>query len=57
MKEVTIQFSSILELIDFTLIIDANKFEVNKSKLLLTCELSEREIELARNGFHATILI
>jgi hypothetical protein len=53
MKKVALQFPSIIELVDFTLAIDADKCTMNKMTLLLICELPEKEIELAKNGFKA----
>ncbi len=53
---VALQFSSLEELINFSLIIDIRKCKVNKLELILICVLTESEIELAQNGFQAKVL-
>ncbi|MDQ3681934.1 MAG: hypothetical protein M3352_02530 [Bacteroidota bacterium] len=56
MKKVSLQFLSILQLIDFTLAIDSNFCQMNKTTLVLTCELSEKEINLATSGYEAIVV-
>ena len=56
MKKIALQFPSIIELVDFTIAIDADDCMTNKMALLLICEVSEKEIELARNGFQAHVV-
>jgi len=56
MKTVSLQFPSILQLIDFTLAIDSNFCQMNKETLVLICELSENEIELATSGYSAMVV-
>jgi hypothetical protein len=56
MKKVSLQFLSILQLMDFTLAIDSNFCQMNKTTLVLTCELSEKEINLATSGYEAIVV-
>ena len=56
MKEISLKFPSILTLVDFILAIDVIKYQLDKAELLLTCKLSEKEIELATNGFNAHVI-
>ncbi len=55
-EKVALQFPSIMELVDFTIAIDADNCMTNKMALLLICEVSEKEIELAKNGFKAHVV-
>jgi hypothetical protein len=57
MKQVTLQFPSILELIDFSLFIDGTMFEADRRKNTLTCELSAEEIKLARENYQAIVVV
>ena len=54
MRNITLEFSSFLELIAFTLVIDNSLFEANGTTL--KCSLHESEIELARNGYAAQVI-
>jgi hypothetical protein len=54
MRNITLEFSSFLELIAFTLVIDNSLFEANGTTL--KCSLWESEIELARNGYAAKVV-
>lgn len=56
MKKVTLIFPSILELVDFTIKVNTQVFEINRTKLSLTGKFSEEDIEVARRGFNAIIL-
>jgi len=56
MKEISLKFPSILTLVDFILAIDVIKYQLDKAELLLTCKFSEKEIELATNGFNAHVI-
>ncbi len=56
MEKVSLQFQSIVQLIDFTLTIGSNFCQMNKQTLVLTCELSENEIELATSGYKAIMV-
>jgi hypothetical protein len=55
MKKVVLIFPSILELVDFTIKVKTQVFEINRTRLSLTGNFSEEDIEVARRGFHATI--
>jgi hypothetical protein len=56
MKHVTLQFPSILELVDFSLIIAEKDCEVKRTKLVLQCKLHEADIQLALREFKAILL-
>ena len=56
MKQVAVQFSSVGELIDFVHEAHTPTCEVNEENITLTCDLSERDLDLAVNGYHATVL-
>jgi len=56
MKQVTLQFPSIIELIDFTFIIDGTMFEADRRKNRLTCELSSADVELAKTDYKASVI-
>ena len=58
MKKLTLQFESLKMLIDFTLLLDLTNCKIDEANYRLTCfELNESEIELAKAGFNATILM
>ena len=56
MKQVTLQFPSILELIDFSLFIDGTMFEADRRKNTLTCELSADDVKLAKENYKAVVV-
>ena len=56
MKKVTLQFDNILSLIDYLNNIKNYSCQLNRRDLMVTCELSEADIELALNGYQANIL-
>ena len=52
-RKVTLRFPTLKQLIDYTLTIDITNCEVVRSYFLLICELTEADIELAKNGYGA----
>ncbi len=54
MRNITLQFQSFIELIEFTLVVDHSFFEANGNVLIGT--LSEADIELAKSGYTATVV-
>jgi hypothetical protein len=56
MKKVALQFPSIIELVDFTLTFDDNQIPTKSMTLLLICEVSDKEIELAKKKFKAHVV-
>ena len=56
MKEFLLEFRSIVALVDFTLAIDMTKCEIDRIHLTLACRLTDAELELALNGFGATVI-
>ena len=55
-RNVVLQFPNLRGLIDYTLLIDLTNCEVIRSQFVLICELTEADIELALNGYRATIV-
>jgi hypothetical protein len=56
MKQVAVQFSSVVEMIDFVHETTASPCEVNEENVTLTCNLSEADLDLAVNAYHATVV-
>jgi len=56
MQQVTLQFTSILEMIDFEAIV-STIFHINRRDLTITGTFTEADIELAKAGFHAIIWV
>lgn len=56
MRKVILQFQCILDMVDFQSLTDTFSCESNLDQLTLVCSLSEAEIELAQNGYHARLL-
>ncbi len=52
----TLKFTSLEDLLDFAMTINVIDYDLNKPDLLLKCELTEKEIELAENGFNANVV-
>lgn len=53
---ITLKFTSLEDLLDFAMTINVIGHHLNKPGLLLKCELTEKEIELAENGFNANVV-
>ena len=45
-----------MELANFSMFVDLKKAQIDKDKLTLTANLSEVEIELAKNEFNALVV-
>ncbi len=56
MYRTKLKFSNIEELIEFTLVIDIARCEINKEAFEISCTLDEMELELAKSGFGAYIV-
>ncbi len=56
MKKISLQFPSIMLVIDFTLTIESNVCEMNKETLVVSGEFSAKEIELAISGYKAILV-
>lgn len=56
MKQVAVQFSSVVELIDFVHEETVSLCEVNEEQMILTCELSQSNLDRAANDYHATLI-
>ena len=55
-RKVVLEFPDLKSLIDYTLLIDISNCEIIRTKFILRCELTEADIELALNGYRATII-
>jgi hypothetical protein len=56
MNQVTLQFPSILELIEFSLIINGTMFEADSHKNTLSGELSIVDVQLAKTNYKASVI-
>lgn len=56
MRTVTLQFQNILELLDFLEITKTTNCEVNRRDLIVICELSQADTELAVRSYRARLL-
>lgn len=55
MRKVCLQFKDVLEILVFVDSIHKPECQVDVDKLTVTCALSEAEVELAINGFNASV--
>ena len=55
-RKVVLEFPDLKALVDYSLLVEVSNCEVNRSKHILICELSEADVELATNGYRAIIL-
>lgn len=53
---ITLQFQSIIELLDFQSAINLVVHELDNRKLSMTANLNEQEIELAKRSYRAQVL-
>ena len=53
---ITLQFHSILDLVDFHLETDVVKYEINRTNFTLRGSFSEADVELATAGFEGLAL-
>lgn len=56
MYRTKLKFLNIAELIEFTLVIDVARCEIDKEAFEVVCTLNEMELELAKSGFGAYIV-
>lgn len=56
MKRVSLKFKDILQLIDFMEFTNNHHCSADMEEMVLTCELSEPDIELAINGYDAALI-
>ncbi|HEY0059997.1 MAG TPA: hypothetical protein VGB56_12755 [Flavisolibacter sp.] len=56
MKKVSLQFQSLLELVNFTILIGVVNYEVNRTAFQLTCEMSEGDLDRALESYRAQII-
>ena len=56
MYQTTLKFSNIQELIEFTLVIDIHRCQIDKEAFEIVCTMNEMELELAKSGFGAYIV-
>ncbi|MDB5253450.1 MAG: hypothetical protein JWP27_2619 [Flaviaesturariibacter sp.] len=55
-KRVSLIFPTILELVDFQIQARTPEYEIKRTKLMVTGEFSQQDIELAIRGFSATLV-
>jgi hypothetical protein len=53
MKKVCLQFQTITKLTDFLQLIENINCEINRQRLTVICEISEKELEMAIMDFDA----
>ncbi|HEY0060258.1 MAG TPA: hypothetical protein VGB56_14070 [Flavisolibacter sp.] len=56
MKKVIIGFRTAEDLSDYQFAVDAPQCITNRERFTMICNLSEADIKVARNRFHATVL-
>lgn len=56
MKSVILLFRTILDLLDFESVIEEQSHVTNRSRLTISGDFEEADIELARAGYGATII-
>lgn len=56
MHQTTLQFPSIIEMIDFQTIVGISIIYYNRTDLTLTGEFTEAEIELAKTAYGAVVI-
>ncbi|HVG12079.1 MAG TPA: hypothetical protein VM843_03700 [Flavisolibacter sp.] len=56
MKKVSLQFQSLLELVNFTILIGVVNYEVNRTAFQLTCEMSDVDLDRAQESYRAQII-
>jgi hypothetical protein len=56
MKKVTLQFTDLLQLLEFMDITNTRDCPIDTNTLQLKCELSEADLELAQNAYNALVV-
>lgn len=56
MNKVCLQFGDVFHLLEFVEFTKTHECPIDSEKLTIVCELSEADLELAINGYHATVL-
>ena len=56
MYHTTLKFKNIEELIEFTLAINISRCQIDQEMSEIVCTMNERDLELAKSGFGASIL-
>ncbi len=56
MRKVSLQFQSLLELVNFTIVIGVVNYEVNRTAFQLTCEMSQADLDRAQETYRAEII-
>lgn len=56
MKNITLKFNNPTDLIEFVELTETICADLDRQELIITCSLSEAEIELARQAYNAIIL-
>jgi hypothetical protein len=56
MRNITLKFNNPRDLIEFVELTESLCGDVDKHELIITCALSDAELELARSAYHAIVL-
>lgn len=52
-RKIALQFPSLKEMTDYMAVVNIEQCEIVHARLLLLCELADRDIELALHGYKA----
>lgn len=56
MKKATLQFQTILELLDFELLLKTEGHQIDRGHFIISGYFEEADIELAKAGYKATVI-
>jgi hypothetical protein len=56
MSLIALQFPTIVELIDFELIVNTQHLYIDRKNLIIKGNLTEADIELAKHGYQAVVV-
>jgi hypothetical protein len=56
MKQITLQFPSIIEMLDFQALFADNNIHLNRRDITLTGKFTDADIEFAKAGYHAVVV-
>ena len=56
MRKIALRFPSIVELVDFSLVMTVKIYEVDRSKLTIIAAFSLSDVELAMNNYKAVMI-
>ena len=56
MKKISLKFKDILRLLEYIEFTKKHHYSIDEERATITCELSEADIELAVNGYGASLI-